>query len=256
MVTEELQAPTRDGEASLEVAPRHVLLRVGEQLSLSVTERFAELIRVTSRNRQKKRALRLKDAKLLVARTVPTDDVGIWHESTPGVVTRLFGMRKNDLGSSTDAEAFDEEWRKLERLVRRLEEALAPHNGGVRGATEVGIGADRVLIMDFGDRLLFHVRRLFREHPRRAFEVHRDGTIVVLQPAMFHPPPSARRRRGKELPRFECRFRFGVNVMGDYLRFANEDGDDLGRISLPWIRSEDRTHLARIIADAIAQPRP
>ena len=255
VAAEVLQATTRDGDAELEVAPRHVLLKLGEHLSLSVTERFAELSKLT-RNRPKKRSLRLHGAKLLVARTIPTDDVGVWHESTPGIVTRLFGLHKHDLESGSELDDFNEVWRRHDLLVRRLEVALAPHSGGVIKASEVGTGADRVLIMDFGQHLLFHVRRLFREHPRRAFEVHRDGTIVVLQPSLFHDSVQGRRRRvraKKELPRFECRFRFGITTMGDYIRFADERGDDLGRISLPWVRPEDRVHLAQIITETITQ---
>lgn len=252
VATEVLQAATLDGDVELEVAPRHTLLKVGEQLTLSVTEKFAELSRLTSRNRQKKRSLRLQDARLLVARAVPTDDIGIWHESSPGVVMRLFGLRQHDLESGADMEEFNERWRNLSRLVAHLERALQRHSGGVERALEVGAGADRVLVMDFGDHLLFHVRRLFREHPRRAFKVEKNGTITVLQPSLFQDPAGGRRRRGaKELPTFTCQFRHGVMTTGDYLRFANEHGDDLGRISLPWIRSEDRAHLVAIIKDTI-----
>jgi hypothetical protein len=254
VAAEILQASTREGDVELEVAPRYVHLRVGPQLSLTVTERFAELRKLAG-NRHKKRSLRLQGAKLLVARTVPTDDIGLWHESTPGVVTRLFGLRKFDLDSAPPDTDFNEVWREFDRLGRQLEQALAPHRGEVERAIEVGIGADRVLVMDFGEYLLFHVRRLFREHPRRAFEVHRDGTVVVLLPSLFHAPAQARIlrvRSPRALPRIQCRFRFGVSVIGDHIRFANEHGEDLGRVSLPWIRPEDRAHLAEIITDTIA----
>lgn len=242
-----------DGDVELEVAPRHTLLKVGEQLTLSVTEKFAELTRVTSRNRTKKRSLRLQDARLLVARAVPTDNIGIWHEATPGVVTRLFGLRQHTLESGADVDEFNDRWRKLARLVTHLERALGRHSGGVERALEVGAGADRVLVMDCGDHLLFHVRRLFREHPRRAFKVERNGTITVLQAALFQDPAGGRRRRqGKDPPSFTCTFRLGVMATGDYLRFADRRGEDLGRISLPWIRPEDRAHLVKIIKDTIS----
>lgn len=252
VAAEILEASTREGLASLEVAPRHVLLRVGEQLTLSVTERFASLTR-TVRNKPKKRSLALQDARLLVAHAVPTDDIGIWHEARPGVVNRLFGLHKHTLESSAD---LAEERRQLERLLHRLSQALAHHSGGVQRAMEVGVGADRVLIMDFGDRLRFHVRRLFREYPRQAFEVRRDGVITITQAPTTGADgkPKEPGRRRKEPPSFVCTFRFGVTSTGDYLRFVDAEGTDVGRISLPWIRPEDRTHLAKIISEAIASP--
>ena len=254
VAAEIVEAPTREGTAALEVAPRHTLLKVGEQLTLSVTERFASVTRVV-RNKPRKRSLRLQDARLLVARAVPTDDIGIWHEHKPGVVTRLFGLHKHTLDSGTDLDELEQQWRSLERLVNHLTRALQTHSNGVERAIEVGVGADRVLVMDFGDRLLFHVRRLFRERQRKAFEVHRDGTIVVLPSATPNDSATVGRLLGRirrEPTRFVCRFRYGVSTSGDYIRFVGEEGDDLGRISLPWVRPEDRTQLARIITDAIA----
>ena len=41
------------------------------------------------------------------------------------------------------------------------------------------------------------------------------------------------------------RSRFGVTVLGDYIRFADPTGLDLSRVSLPWIAREDREELAR-----------
>lgn len=250
VAVETLDASTRDGAVTLEVAPRHTLLTVGEEYTLSVTERFASLTRMV-RNKPKKRSLRLDGSRLLVARAVPTDDVGIWHEPKPGVVTRLFGFRKHGLDSS---DGLEEDWRKHDTLVRHLRRALKIHSHGVDTCLEVGIGADRVLIMDFGDRLLFHVRRLFRERQRRAFEVHRDGAIAVSRSSTHHElaiSPRVRSRLGKAMVEFNSTFRLGVTTTGDYIRFVDEQGHDLGRISLPWLRTEDRHQLAKIIADTI-----
>ncbi len=243
---------TRDGSVTLEVAPRHVLLTVGDEYTLSVTQRFASLTRMV-RNKPRKRALKLERARLLVARAVPTDDIGIWHEHKPGVVTRLLGFRKHGLDSTDD---LDKMWREYDDLVNRLQRALIPHAHEVKRSMEVGIGADRVLIMDFGDHLRFHVRRLFRERQRRAFEVHGDGTIVVSPPATHHEMAIGERVRrglGNTDHRFTCTFQYGVTTMGDYIRFVSQQGDDLGRISLPWLRTEDRHELAKIITRRITQ---
>ncbi len=239
--TEVMEAESKDGPVRLELAPRHTLLDVGELYRFSVTERFATLTRAMGRNRRrkKKRSIPLDDTRLLVAQGVPPNDVGIWHEPKTGVVTRLFGIRARELLDDDGLAAA----RKLERLVRRLEAALRPHGHGAVGALEVGRGADRVLIMDFGDRLVLHVRRLFRERPRRALDVYSDGKIVF--------PGRGRKNRGAR--EIECTSRFGVTAIGDFIRFAAKTGEDLGAISIPWIAPETRHELVEIIADRIHQ---
>ena len=49
----------------------------------------------------------------------------------------------------------------------------------------------------------------------------------------------------------QCRSRFGVRVIGDYLWFADAEGADLARVSLPWIGADDRAELARRIGELI-----
>jgi hypothetical protein len=234
IAAEVMEAPTRDGHVRLEVAPRHTLLTVGEVFRFSVTDRFATLIRAPGR---KQRAMRLDDTtRIVVARAVYSEEVGIWHQPRPGVVTRLFGLRPREL---LDDEAMAASY-KLDRLASRLGRALRPHYGGVERGVEAGRGADRVLIMALGDRLLVHVRRLFRERPGLALEVHAGGTIVFT---------GAGRRRGET--RIRCRSRFGVTAMGDYIRFADPTGRDLGAIALPWIPPEDRAELVDMIGEWI-----
>jgi hypothetical protein len=237
VAAEIMEAPTRDGPVRLEVAPRHTLLTVGELYSFSITDRFATLIRAPGHARRKQHAIGLDETtRIVVARAVYSEEVGIWHQPRPGVVTRLFGLRPREL---LDDEAVVALF-ALDRLASRLGRALRPHGGGVERGVEAGRGADRVLIMQLGDRLLVHVRRLFRERPRLLLEVHADGTVVF---------PGAGRRRGEA--RIRCRSRFGVTAMGDYIRFADPTGRDLGAIALPWIPPEDRAELVAMIGEWI-----
>lgn len=231
--TEALQAQSREGLVKLEVAPRHVVLDIEHGERLSVAGGYAELYVASRQGRRKKRSLHLQSTRLLVARSVPTQDVGVWHEPEPGVVNRILGIRPQELMDDAALEAL----RNLDRLAMRLSEGLAAYSGGMRRATEIGPGADRILVMDFGDRIVVHVRRLFREWPRRAIEVHSDGTVVL-----FH--------RGGD-KRFRCTSRFGITVFGDFLRFANAAGDEVGSIGIPWVTPEDREQLVRLIGQHI-----
>lgn len=238
--TEVLEAPTRDGLARLEVGPRHILLQVGEHTKLSVTEGFVTLSRRPRRRRRrqgKPRSLRLEGSRLMAARSFPSEELGIWHEGEPGMVERLLGIRPPELLDDQALAA----WHDMDRLARRLRGALRPLAGGVRNALEVGHGADRVLITDLGDRLVFHVRRLFRERARRVMEVHHDGTVVLAT------------KHGDR--RLRCTSRYGVTAIGDYIRFADPTGADLGTMSIPWISPEDRWHLVRLIGATI-DPQP
>lgn len=279
---ETFEALTREGKARLEVAPRHVVLEIGDRTSLVVSDRFITVTSGGRRGRRKKQSLALDAAdnrRLIVARAVPTDDVGIWYERKPGVVMRLLGLRPVELlggraragarpgidaGPGPEAEPRADsdaraginaesaalgEWRAFERLSRRLSETMAPHNHGVKRALEIGRGADRVLILEFGDRMVLYVRRLFREHPRSALEVRADGSIIFLDRAgtLASWFPWARRDSGS----IQCSSRFGVTTIGDYIRFAAPSGEDLGSLALPWISPEDRHELGRLIGRRI-----
>jgi len=231
------EAPTREGLARLEVAPRHTRLEVDERVQVSVTDRFVVL---SGRHlaRRRSRSLRLEGARLLVARGVPAEEVGIWYEGTPGVVARIFGVRPPELLDSKALSA----WDKLDRLVQRLRAALLPHRGGAESASEFGQGADRVLLADDGDRYVLYVRRLFRERPRRALEVCRGGTVIFP-----HRKAEARIR---------CESRFGVTVLGDNILFSNPEGMEIGRIWLPWISPQDRAELARRFGERLHRRAP
>ena len=236
--TETVEVSTRDGMLRLEVAPRHTVVRLGEHIRLSVAEQFATIAGLSRHNRRKKRSLELDGARLLVARAVPTQDVGLWYLPEPSTATRLFGCRPLDLLNDEGLEAL----RSLDRLAGRLADELAPYGDGVDRAMEIGRGADRVLIADHGDRLVFYVRRLFRESPQRAFEVHTDGTILLATKGRF---------RGIRDQKIECKSRFGVTSIGDYVRFADRTGEDLGSVAIPWVTSEERKEIVEIIGRRI-----
>jgi hypothetical protein len=228
---EVLEAPTRQGLLRLEVAPRHATLLVGEQ-HIVVGEDFVTLTEL-HRKKPRKRSLRLGEARLVMARSVPLEELALWYERAPGIVHRIFGVQPVALVDAAALRA----WHALDLVAARLRELLRRHADGVLRAIELGGGADRVLHLDFGSRHLLYQRPLFREHARRTLEVHADGTVLVP-------------RRGKDL-RISCTSRFGVTILGDYIRFADPTGLDLALVSFPWITPEDRAELARRIGDLI-----
>jgi hypothetical protein len=229
-----LEVSAREGQVRLELGPRHFRLDVGERLKLSVAEDFATVIKIQSRRRRKQRSLRLgQQARLLMARGVPTNDIGLWYETRAGEVERVVGIRPPELLDDDAMRA----WHVVDRMAQRLRGVLGPHGHGVQRAIEVGDGADRVLIMDLGDSLELYVRRLFRERARRAMSVHRDGTVALMV-------------KGAER-RVLCRSRYGVTVIGDYIRFADPSGDDLGALPIPWVTREDRLFVMHLIGQLI-----
>jgi len=192
-------------------------------------------IAVLDRRKPKQRRFSLKDAQLIVARANPTDDVGIWYESRPGLVQRVFGLQPVAL---LDASAMTA-WRDLDKLAKRLAAMVSSQRGDVVDAWEFGRGQDRLLMTDNGDNYTVYVRRLFREKPRRALEVYRDGRLLFV----------TRHGEREEV----CRSRYGVTVLGDRVRFADPQGTDVGSIWLPWIAPEDRDALVRIFGDQVDQ---
>lgn len=231
--SERFEVAAREGLARLELGPHWFRLDMGERLVLSVAEDFATLVKMQRRRRRKQRSLRLGEARLLMARGVPTNDIGIWYVGATGVAERLIGLRPPELLDDAAMRA----WHVVDRMAQRLRVVLAPHSLGVERAIEVGQGADRVLMVDLGDGIEIYVRRLFREWPRRAMTVHRDGTVVLAL------------KKGER--RIQCRSRYGVTVIGDYIRFADPTGEDLGALSVPWVTPEDRRFLVHIIGQLI-----
>jgi len=226
------RAPTREGMARLEVAPSRVVLEVGPR-NLAVTDRY---VTVDGGPRRRRRSRPLDNARLMVARGVPVEEVGVWYEDRPGRVSRIFGLRPPQL---LDGDALAA-WRALDRLFGHLRSALAGNRGETSRAAEYGRGADRVLLVDQDERYVLYVRRLFRELPRRALEVRSDGMVSI-----FH-------KGGTQ--RFTVNSRFGVTVLGDHIQFADPEGTVLGKLWLPWVAPEDRAELARRFAERLHQP--
>lgn len=219
-----LEAPTQAGTLRLEVAPRHVVLAL-RATQVAITEEFVT-ITDRLRRRVRRRSERLGGA-LVVARDVPHEDLGLWLEVEPHAMRQIFGTAPHDLIAPDGLSAL----RALDRLATRLRQVLARHARGARRGFEVGRGLDKVLITDHGDRMVVYARRLFRDQARRVCEVHADGTVLLP-------------RRGGDL-RFRICERYGVTVTGDFVRFMDPSGTDLGRVALPWIDPEDRLEVAR-----------
>lgn len=227
------EAPTRDGSLRLQLAPRHTALVLGEQ-HLIVTDQYVTVENIEAR-RPRRRSVRLDDARLVVARSVPTDDIGVWLEERPGLVIRIFGAQALELLDQKALSAVH----ALDILTGRLREALEPFARGAVRALEIGKGADRVLVVDHGDHFVIYVRRLFRKGAARALEVYDDGTVIV-------PGRGVDRR-------ITCTSRFGVTVFGDLIRFSNGSGVDLASIAIPWVSDHDRKELARRLGEMVEQ---
>ena len=230
------RAVTRDGPVSLEVGPEHVRLELGARIRLTVAGCAATLVRRRSGG-DRRSELALDGHRLWLARSFPTRDLALWYEPRPGRVERLAGVRpmapfeKDALGA----------WHALDRVAEELGRALAPHAGGALEVVELGRGHHRVLLVELADRLVAYARPLFREQPRRALEVCRDGSLVL-----------AGRRRDR---RAQFESRAGVTVSGDRVCFSGSDGRECASLWLPWVALEDRQELARRFGE-LAFPAP
>ena len=218
------------------MGPQHVRLDLGERLRLTVAGSAATWVRHRRRARHR-RELTLAQRCLWVARSFPTGDLAIWYERRPGLVERLGGVKPVP---PFDAGALSA-WRALDRVAEALAVALAAHAGGATAAVELGRGHHRVLLVQLADRLVVHTRPLFRERPRRALEVYRDGAVVL----------PGRSRDGRA--RFSTRSQ--VTASGDRVCFTTADGRDLVSLWLPWIAIEDRQEIARRFGDLV-EPLP
>ncbi len=234
---EVLTSPTRAGVLSLEVAPRHVTLALAG-LHLAISDGRLTITRAA--RRRMRRVVRPIGARLIVARGTPSEGVGLWLESAPGEVERVFGAEPRDLIRSDDGLL---SLRQLERVTRRLATALSGLACGVREAIEIGPtadhGLDKVLFADHGDHITLYRRGLFRARARRVLDAHEDGRVVIHTAA------------GET--EVKVTNRYGCNVIGDYVRFTSEAGDDLARVSLPWVTRGDRDEIARRIGEVLVR---
>jgi hypothetical protein len=236
---EVLTSPTSAGTLSLEVAPRYVTVALAG-VHLAISDGFVTITRVA--RRRTARVVRPIGSRLMVARGTPSEGLGVWLEVAPGEVERVFGAEPRDLIRNADGLV---SLRQLDRVTRRLMAALAIHARGVREATEIGPAADRgldkVLFADHGDHVTLYRRSLFRARARRVLDAHEDGRVVI---------PTA----GGEAT-VRCTSRSGCNVIGDYVRFNTDAGDDLARVSLPWVTRGDREEIARRIGEVFERGR-
>lgn len=233
-----LEAPTSEGPLRAELAPHAIKLTIANR-TLHVAEKFATVIEHHKKHAAKDRRTSLKiEGCLIVARDVPHEDLGIWLEVEPAQgaragMRRIFGVEPVSLMEPTGLTALA----ALDRLAGRLRNELAPYAGEIRRAIEIGRGLDKVLLADHGAHIAVYARRLFRDRARLAMSIHDDGRIVIPD---------------KKGPReITIRSRFGVTVWGDYVRFADPQGTDLAKVSIPWIAPEDRKELARRIGQLV-----
>ena len=233
-----LEAPTSEGTLRAELSPHAIKLTVASR-TLHVAEKFATVVEHHKKHATKDRRTSLKiEGCLVVARDVPHEDLGIWVEVEPSQggragMRRIFGVQPMSLMEPTGLTALA----ALDRLAHRLRAELAPLAGDIRRAIEIGRGLDKVLLADHGDRFVVYARRLFRDRARVAMAIHDDGRIVISET--------------KAAREITVRSRFGVTVWGDHIRFADPQGTDLAKVSIPWIAPEDRKELARRIGQLI-----
>lgn len=228
-----LEAPTAEGVLRIELGPRAVKLTVAHR-TVHIVDKVATLLEHRSKKRDKRVSVAIT-GRLVVARDVPHEDLGLWIELDGGM-RRIFGVEPINLLEPDGLPALA----LLDRLAYQLRLALAEHAGDIRRAVEIGRGLDKVLLADHGDRYVVYARRLFRDRARRALEIYDDGRVVIAEGIA-----------GPGKTEVVIRSRFGVTVRGDYVRFAAPDGKDLARVSIPWIGPEDRDELARRIGQLV-----
>ena len=237
------EAPTSEGALRAEFAPRHLRLAVASR-SLDITDRFATVIEHHRKRPAKDRRSSFRIAgRLIVARDVPREGLGIWIEIEPGGpragIRRIFGVEPASLLEPAGLSSLA----ALDHLAQRIHRELGHLALDVRRAFEIGsaasAGLDKVLVVDHADRYVVHARRLFRDRARFAMAIHDDGRIVVPE------------GRGASVREITVRSRHGVTVVGDYVRFADPHGVDLAKVAIPWITPEDRDELARRIGQLV-----
>ena len=262
------EAPTAEGTLRVEFAPRHVRLSVASR-SIEISDAFVTIIEHHRKHAAKDKRSSLRIAgRVIVARGVPREDMGVWVEVEPqgprAGIRRIFGVEPMSLLEPAGLAALA----TFDRLAQRLRLALAHLALDVHRAFEIGSpaagGLDKVLVVDHGDRWTVHARRLFRDRARFVMAIHDDGRILVRDgrgaataagstdasppPDGELPPEPAPAPGSREIT---VRSRYGITVVGDYLRFADPQGADLARVSIPWISPEDRLELARRIGQFI-----
>jgi hypothetical protein len=219
-----LEAPTADGTLRVEVGPRRISLRVADR-ALHVADKFATII-----DGKRQESLELS-GRLVAARDVPREDLGIWIELAPGGMRRIFGVAPLSTLEPGGLAALQ----RLDVVAQHVRTAVAEFSGDVRRAIELGRGLDKILLAEHADHHAVYARRLFRDRARLAISVY-AGRIVIhdkVDREVAIPPKAL------------------TIVTGDYIRFTDPHGTDLDRVSIPWISSTEREELARRIAQLV-----
>ena len=191
------EAPTSEGTLRVELAPRHVRLAVAHR-SIEISDAFVTIVDHHRKHAAKDKRSSIRIAgRVIVARDVAREGVGVWAEVDVGGpragIRRVFGVEPINLLEPGGLAALA----ALDRLAQRLQQALAEPTADVRRAFEIGSpaagGLDKVLVIDHGDRWTVYARRLFRDRARFVMAIHDDGRIVVRDPRGAKLLP---RRRG------------------------------------------------------------
>ncbi|HSD97981.1 MAG TPA: hypothetical protein VLB06_12665 [Sulfuricaulis sp.] len=233
-----LEAQTFDGKLRAELAPRHIKLEVANRALV------IEGTTVTILDGKRIRA-QLPLRRIFVARDVPREDLGVWLEVSDDsplrdrgpAMRRVFGVAPYSLMTAEGLQNLP----SLDKLAARLRDALAERSGDIRRAVELGRGLDKVVLADHGDHHALYARRLFRDRARLCVAVHHDGRVEIPE--------------GKTVRSFVIRSRYGVTLWGDWIRFSDHEGVDLGRVSVPWVATEDRVELARRLGALLDSPK-
>lgn len=234
-----LEAPTSEGILRMDLGPRSIKLTVARRSIHIADGKLVTLTEHMNRKRPKRTLFELT-GRLVTARDVPHDDIGLWLE-LPGGMRRIFGVEPISLLEPEGLRSLD----ALDRLAQRLKTEIDPYSGDIRRAIEIGAGhtLDRVLLADHGDYYVVYARRLFRDRARLTCRIDRDGKVTVYEG-----------RRNEVRSEVMVKSQFGVTVRGDFIRFAAPDGADLARFAIPWITREDRLELARRIGQLVDTP--
>ncbi|MEZ4366458.1 MAG: hypothetical protein R2939_09260 [Kofleriaceae bacterium] len=230
-----LEAPVAGATLRLEIGPRSVTLILPTQ-RLIVAEGVLTLV-TRGRRRERRESIKLP-GPLWVARDVPHEDLAVWIAQDPRAVRvrRVMGVEPRPLIDEGGLDAL----RALDRLALRLRQALAAVLGPSPRAIELGRGLDKLLVVEHEDHTDCYQRPLFQGEAGRSLTVSADGRVVIHE--------------GRPIE-LVVRSRYGITVLGDYLRFSDPSGLDLGRVSIPWIDREDRLELARRLGERV-EPRP
>jgi len=262
------EAPTAEGTLRVEFAPRHVRLAVANR-SIEITDAFVTSVEHHRKHPAKDKRTSIRIAgRVIVARGVPREDMGVWAEvdaeGPRAGIRRIFGIEPVSLLEPTGLTALA----AFDRLALRLRQALEHLALDVHRAFEIGSpaagGLDKVLVVDHGDRWVVYARRLFRDRARFVMAIHDDGRIIVRDgrgtrtaagssgpPRGEDPAPPKEKAPPTGTREITVRSRYGVTVAGDYIRFADPQGADLARVAIPWIGPEERQELARRIGQLI-----